>query len=97
MTAPTQVLIVERSASLRNLLAKRFRADGYWVSTAASPRDAIYALRLAHPDVILLDVLAADASGFRASLLADHDLVASQVMVTEGPDLRERVAFWRCS
>jgi DNA-binding response OmpR family regulator len=92
-----QVLIVERSASLRHLLARRFTADGYWVSTASSPRAAIAVLRISEPDVILVDVLAADLLGFRASLLENHELVASQVMVTEGADLRERTAFWRCS
>jgi two-component system response regulator AtoC len=97
MTGSPQVLIVERSPSLRRLLAKRFGADGYWVSTASGPRDALHVLRVSEPDVILVDVLAPDISGFRAKLLGDPELVASQVVVTEGADLRERVAFWRCS
>lgn len=97
MTVSPQVLIVERDSSLRSLLAKRFSADGYWVATATGPADALRVLGLSEPDVILLDVQAADAVGFRAKLLEDHDLVSSQVVVTDGADLLERVAFWRCN
>lgn len=97
MRASPQVLIVERSESLRRVLVTRFKADGYCVSTAATAHAALDVLRLCEPDLIVLDVLARDTRGFRAKLLEDPALVSSQVMVAEGSDLRERTAFWRVS
>jgi CheY-like chemotaxis protein len=95
MRASPQALIVEKSESLRNLIAQRFSADGYGVATASSPEAALEVLRVSAPDVIVLDVLAADIRGFRAKLLEDPALVSSQLMVVEGDDFRERMAFWR--
>ena len=95
MSAHPQALIVEKSESLRKLIAERFSADGYGVATASSPEAAFEALLSCSPDVIVLDVLATDIRGFRAKLLEDPALVSSQLMVVEGDDFRERMAFWR--
>ena len=72
MTA--RILVVDDIAANRKLLEARLTAEYYDIATAASGKDALAAVERTPPDLILLDVMMPDLSGYDvcAQLKADH-------------------------
>lgn len=72
MTA--RILVVDDIAANRKLLEAKLAAEYYDVASAASGREALAAVEHNPPDLILLDVLMPDLSGYDvcARLKADH-------------------------
>jgi DNA-binding response OmpR family regulator len=60
----TRVLVVEDEPGIRNMNAAYLEGEGYDVSTAASAEETRSILREIAPDIILLDVVLPDGSGF---------------------------------
>jgi DNA-binding response OmpR family regulator len=62
---PTQgsLLVVEDDHATREFLADNLAADGFSVSTASEPAEAVRAIELRRPDLVLLDLLLAGGSG----------------------------------
>jgi CheY-like chemotaxis protein len=54
--AGERILIVDDNATNLKLVAYLMRANGYTVETALDAESAIEAVRLNHPDVILMDI-----------------------------------------
>ena len=63
MTAST-IMVVEDDDATREFLADNLLADSYGVVTAASGRQALNLLEVTECDLLLLDVVLPDASGF---------------------------------
>ncbi|MFT5390638.1 MAG: two-component system phosphate regulon response regulator PhoB [Gammaproteobacteria bacterium] len=64
MNAPTRVLVVEDETALREMLAQSLREAGYSVDEAANVSSAWQRIRSEPPQLILLDWMLPDVSGF---------------------------------
>ena len=57
------LLLVEDDPATRDFLADNLSADGFSVATASEPGEAMRAIELRSPDLVLLDLLLAGGSG----------------------------------
>jgi DNA-binding response OmpR family regulator len=78
-----RVFVVDDDASIQGFLVDALADDGYIVRTATNGRDALAILREWRPDLILLDLMLPEMSGweFRANQLAQPDVAAVPVIV----------------
>jgi DNA-binding response OmpR family regulator len=62
---PTQgsLLVVEDDAATRDFLVENLVADGFSVASAAEPGEALRAIELRRPDLVLLDLLLGGGNG----------------------------------
>ncbi len=58
------VLVVDDQTSVRNLVRDYLVAEGFRVATADNGRDALYVARDAKPDLVLLDIMMPEMSGY---------------------------------
>jgi DNA-binding response OmpR family regulator len=58
------ILVVDDKANIRNLVREYLEAEGYRVVVAANGREALYAARQEKPDLILLDIMMPEMSGY---------------------------------
>lgn len=58
------ILVVDDTASVRQLLQDYLTQQGFRVVTASNGQEAIYAARHSNPDVILLDIMMPQMDGF---------------------------------
>ena len=58
------ILVVDDTASVRQLLQDYLTQQGFRVVTAANGQEAIYAARQSNPDAILLDIMMPQMDGF---------------------------------
>ena len=58
------ILVVDDTASVRQLLQDYLTQQGYRVVTATNGQEAIYEARRANPDAILLDIMMPKMDGF---------------------------------
>jgi DNA-binding response OmpR family regulator len=61
---PTRILVTDDDQSIRTLVATILRRAGYDVDTAASGRIALEKIGLADYDVVMLDLMMPEVSGF---------------------------------
>jgi DNA-binding response OmpR family regulator len=61
---PKTILVADDKASVRNLVREYLEAEGFRVLIAANGREALYAARQGKPDLILLDILMPEMSGY---------------------------------
>jgi two-component system alkaline phosphatase synthesis response regulator PhoP len=61
---PATILVADDKASLRNLVREYLEAEGFRVVIAADGREALYAARQEKPDLILLDIMMPEMSGY---------------------------------
>ena len=75
------VLVVDDDSSVRIGLARLLRAEGFEVATEADGRGALESVRLLRPDVVLLDIVMPEVTGFEVcrSLKAEPDPADPQV------------------
>lgn len=59
-----KILVVDDEPNIRDLLSASLRFAGYQVSTASNGNDAITEIVEGQPDIVLLDVMLPDVSGF---------------------------------
>jgi len=59
-----KVLVVDDEPNIRDLLSASLRFAGHQVATAANGTDAITMIAETNPDIVLLDVMLPDISGF---------------------------------
>jgi class 3 adenylate cyclase len=64
VNTPAKVLVVDDTARNVKLLADLLTAKGYGVATAASGREALEKIDLESPDLVLLDVVMPEMSGY---------------------------------
>lgn len=58
------ILVVDDKANIRNLVREYLEAEGFRVCIAANGREALYAARAEKPDLILLDIMMPEMSGY---------------------------------
>lgn len=61
---PIKVLIVDDEPNIRDLLSTSLKFNGYSVYAVGNGNDAVVAAEKGNPDIILLDVMLPDMSGF---------------------------------
>ena len=64
MNDPARILVVDDTAANVKLLADVLGARGYVVSTAASGKEALDKVATDGPDLVLLDVVMPEMSGY---------------------------------
>jgi CheY-like chemotaxis protein len=62
---PPRILIVDDDFATRHLLVKELQPLGYLTATAASGGEAMRAMRLSPPDLVVADILLPEIDGFR--------------------------------
>ncbi|MBI4730729.1 MAG: response regulator transcription factor [Chloroflexi bacterium] len=58
------ILVADDKANIRNLVREYLEAEGFRVVIAANGREALYAARHEKPDLILLDIMMPEMSGY---------------------------------
>jgi DNA-binding response OmpR family regulator len=58
------ILIADDKANIRNLVREYLEAEGFRVVIAANGREALYTARAEKPDLILLDIMMPEMSGY---------------------------------
>jgi DNA-binding response OmpR family regulator len=61
---PQTILVVDDSASVRTLVSEYLTAEGFRVVTANNGRQALFAARDEKPDLILLDIMMPEMTGY---------------------------------
>lgn len=64
MHMPKTILIADDKANIRNLVREYLEAEGFRVFIATNGREALYAARQEKPDLILLDIMMPEMSGY---------------------------------
>lgn len=62
-----RILVVDDDPTMTAMVVALLRAAGYLTSAAGSPRDAIEAIKIAPPDLAILDILMPSGSGLSLS------------------------------
>jgi class 3 adenylate cyclase len=94
MTAPAKILVVDDTPHNVKLLADLLGARGYAVATAASGREALALVEAEHPDLVLLDVVMPEMSGYDVCRKIRENpatAILPVVMVTALDPTQERV------
>ena len=95
MPAPL-ILLVDDDESLTALLADRLHREGYDVQSCGDVAQAQDRLRASAFDVILLDVMLPDRSGFElCAELRNHDVETPILMLTARGQVADRVTGLR--
>src|SRR4051812_46171616 len=61
---PKTILVVDDKANIRNLVREYLEAEMFRVVTATNGREALYCARQEKPDLILLDIMMPEMSGY---------------------------------
>jgi len=94
MTPPTKILVVDDVDKNAKLLADILAANGYAVTVACSGSEALEQVKLAQPDLILLDVVMPGMSGYEVCRKIREDpqtTLLPVVMVTALDASQERI------
>jgi DNA-binding response OmpR family regulator len=86
-----QILIVEDDLVLRETLAYRLEAEGYYVLGAHDGHEAVRLARKLQPDLILLDVMLPGIDGFEVCRLLRQEMTTPIMMVTARTEEVDRV------
>lgn len=95
---PITVLIADDDASVRRLLRIAFELDGYRTITAADGDEAIVAVRLHQPAVVIVDAAMPGCNGTAVCRAIRQDLGWSPtvIMLTGRTDVADRLAAFEC-
>ncbi|WP_373528255.1 response regulator [Nostoc sp.] len=67
------ILVVDDDANIRELLRQQLETEGYKVREAKDGVDAIHQIKIARPDLILLDVMMPQINGFDVAAVLKND------------------------
>jgi class 3 adenylate cyclase len=90
------ILVVDDNESNRDLLARQLTRDGHAVEVAASAAEAFGRLQERSFDLVLLDVLMPDVSGYEALLRIKGNAATSEIPVIMISALDELDSIVRC-
>lgn len=95
---PTTVLIADDDTSVRRLLRLAFELDGYRTITAADGDEAIAAVRLHQPAVVIVDAAMPGCNGTAVcrSIRQDLGWGPTVIMLTGRTDVADRLAAFEC-
>ena len=94
----TTVLIADDDTSVRRLLRIAFELDGYRTITAAAGDEAVAAVRLHHPEVVIVDAAMPGCTGTAVtrSIRAELGWAPTVIMLTGRTDVADRLAAFEC-
>src|SRR6266511_1719385 len=95
---PTTVLIADDDPSVRRLLRIAFELDGYRTITAADGDEAVAAVRLHQPKVVIVDAAMPGCTGTAVCRAIRQDLGwgTTVIMLTGRTDVADRLAAFEC-
>jgi DNA-binding response OmpR family regulator len=98
MPFATTVLIADDDASVRRLLRLAFELDGYRTITAADGDEAVAAVRLHQPAVVIVDAAMPGRTGTAVTRAIRSDLGwgPTVIMLTGRTDVADRLAAFEC-
>lgn len=78
------VLAIDDDPAVLDLIARRFKKEGFSIETASTGQEGLLRARQLHPDAIILDVLMRDMNGWSvlAALKADPQLAEIPVIMS---------------
>jgi class 3 adenylate cyclase len=91
-----QILVIDDNASNRDLLARQLARDGHAVETVASGREGLALVGERSFDLILLDVLMPEMSGYEVLSKLKHDPRTAEIPVIMISALDEMDSIVRC-
>ncbi len=95
---PTTVLIADDDMSVRRLLRIAFELDGYRTITASDGDEAIAAVRLHQPAVVIVDAAMPGCTGTAVcrALRQEFGWAPTVIMLTGRTDVADRLAAFEC-
>ena len=95
---PATVLIADDDASVRRLLKIAFELDGYRTITAADGDEAVAAVRLHQPAVVIVDAAMPGRTGTAVTRAIRSELgwAPTVIMLTGRTDVADRLAAFEC-
>jgi DNA-binding response OmpR family regulator len=95
---PTTVLIADDDTSVRRLLRIAFELDGYRTITAADGDEAVAAVRLHQPGVVIVDAAMPGCTGTAVTRTIRSELgwEPTVIMLTGRTDVADRLAAFEC-
>ncbi|HZQ78573.1 MAG TPA: response regulator [Acidimicrobiia bacterium] len=95
---PTTVLIADDDTSVRRLLRIAFEMDGYRTITAADGDEAVAAVRLHQPAVVIVDAAMPGCNGTAVtrSIRTELGWDPTVIMLTGRTDVADRLAAFEC-
>jgi adenylate cyclase len=91
-----QILVIDDNDSNRDLLARQLARDGHAIETASSGRDGLALIGTRSFDLILLDVLMPEMSGYEVLGKLKHDPKTAEIPVIMISALDEMDSIVRC-
>ena len=76
-----QILVVDDDPQITRLLRAYLEQDGYAVDSAATGTHALHALQHTPPDLLILDLMLPDHSGWDLTRLIRRDVTLAWVLV----------------
>ncbi len=89
---PIKILVVDDEPNIRDLLASGLRFAGYSVLAVGNGNDAVTAAEKGNPDLILLDVMLPDMSGFSVTKkLRSMNILAPVLFLTARDEVEDKI------
>jgi two-component system OmpR family response regulator len=89
---PTKILVVDDEPNIRDLLASGLRFAGFSVLAVGNGNDAVAAAEKGKPDLILLDVMLPDMSGFTVTKkLRSMNILAPVLFLTARDEVEDKI------
>lgn len=85
------ILIADDKANIRNLVRDYLEAEGFRVVIASNGREALYAARSEKPDLILLDIMMPEMSGYDFIKTYRKECETSIILLTAKLDETDKV------
>jgi len=89
---PVKILVVDDEPNIRDLLASGLRFAGFSVLAVGNGTDAVVAAEKGNPDLILLDVMLPDMSGFSVTKkLRSMNILAPVLFLTARDEVEDKI------
>jgi two-component system OmpR family response regulator len=89
---PIKILVVDDEPNIRDLLASGLRFAGFSVLAVGNGNDAVAAAEKGNPDLILLDVMLPDMSGFSVTKkLRSMNILAPVLFLTARDEVEDKI------
>ena len=89
---PIKILVVDDEPNIRDLLASGLRFAGFSVLAVSNGNDAVTAAEKGNPDLILLDVMLPDMSGFSVTKkLRSMNILAPVLFLTARDEVEDKI------
>lgn len=86
-----KILIVEDEGAIRDILSYALRKEGFAVVEAATGQDGLAELNRSKPELVLLDLMLPDMSGFDLCRKLSANLKIPVIMITAKSDMMDKV------